>query len=60
VLFSFGGFFMQVDDRTKRTIYHGAPRPDLPTQQHDLLAALQQLLSRLDALEAAVAELQEE
>jgi len=51
-------FFMQVDDRTKRTIYHGAPRPDLPTQRHDLLAALQQLLDRLEALELAVAELQ--
>jgi hypothetical protein len=50
---------MELDDRLKRTIYHGAPRPDLPTQNHDLLAALQQLLDRLDALEAAVSELQD-
>jgi hypothetical protein len=51
---------MSIDDRTKRTIYHGAPRPDLPTQDHDLVYALEQILERLDALEAAVSELQEE
>lgn len=51
---------MSLDDRTKRTLYHGTPRPDLPTQNHDLVAALEQLLARLDALEVAVAELQEE
>jgi hypothetical protein len=51
---------MQLDDRTKRTIYHGAPRPDLPTQRHDLLLALQQILDRLESLESAVAELQAE
>ena len=51
---------MTLDQRLKRTIQHGAPRPDLPNQNHDLVAAVEQLLSRLDAVESVIADLQAE
>ena len=47
-------------DRLRRTIYHGLPRPDLPTQNHDVFLLLTSMFDRLDALEEDVLALIDE
>jgi hypothetical protein len=40
--------------RLRRTIYHGLPRPDLPTSDHDVWLLLSAMFDRLDVLEENV------
>ena len=47
-------------DRLRRTVYHGLPRPDLPTQDHDVFLLLTSMFDRLDALEADILALIDE
>ena len=47
-------------DRLRRTVYHGLPRPDLPTQDHDVFLLLTSIFDRLDALEADILALIDE
>lgn len=43
---------MALDERLQRTIYHGAPRPDLAPSQHDLIQLLTTLQDNVTALQA--------
>ena len=46
--------------RLRRTITHGLPRPDLPTQNHDFWLLLNSMFDRLDVIEEDVLALLDE
>jgi hypothetical protein len=50
---------MSLSKKLKEIVYHGAPSPSYPTQQHQLIEFLEELAARVDELVEAVEDEEE-